>query len=217
MKATMSITPRKSSGARRDAILQDLAEAIRNVDGDPTNIESVIAASSTSQQEVIARFGSTSALLVALMEKVARTMLQPLGYCRNEEEFRASLREFGNRMTDEHSGLQLQRLYRIALTGVIRDASVGRDAYRHGPGLVKDELARFFRAAQATGIALSGDSHRLASHLMALLRARWSLAEIAPRTVAAMSPQDEVERTIALFCAGIQSEARNECVVSQVA
>jgi AcrR family transcriptional regulator len=213
----MSIPPRKSSGARRDAILRDVAEAIRTVDGDPTNIESVIAASSIGQQEVVDQFGSTSALLISLMEKVARSTLQPLRYCRSEEEFRASLLEFGKRMTDQNSGLQLQRLYRIALTGVIRDASVGRDAYRHGPGLVKDELARFFRAAQSAGIALSGDSHRLASHLMALLRARWSLAGAAQRNIAATSPCDDVDRIIDLFCAGIQSEARDELVVAQVA
>ncbi len=201
----MNIHPRRSSGARRDAILQDVADAIRTVDGDPTNIESVIATSNSSQQEVVVQFGSASGLVIALMEKVARSMLQPLVYCRNEDEFRRSLLEFGYRVTDETSGLQMQRLYRIALTGIIRDASVGRDAYRHGPGLVKDELARFFRAAQAAGVDLTGDSHRLASHLMALLRAKWSLAGIAPRDIPAASPHDEVNRIIELFCAGIQS------------
>ncbi|QSX74192.1 TetR/AcrR family transcriptional regulator C-terminal domain-containing protein [Lysobacter arenosi] len=211
------IPPRNASGARRDAILRDVADAIRNVDGDPTNIESVIAASNTRQQEVVAQFGSSSGLLIALMEKVARSTLEPLGYCRNEEEFRANLLEFAIRMTNEHSGLQLQRLYRIALTGVIRDASVGRDAYRHGPGLVKDELARFFRAAQSAGIDLSGDSHRLASHLMALLRARWSLVGVAPRNIVAASQQRDVNQIIELFCAGIQSEARSDYVVPQVA
>ncbi len=211
----MSIPPRRSSGARRDAIVRDIADAIRNVDGEPTNIESVIAASRSSQQEVVAAFGSTSALVFALLDKVARSTLQPLGCCRNEDEFRRSLVEFGCRMTDECSGLQLQRLYRIALTGVIRDASVGRDAYRHGPGLVKEELARFFRAAQAAGIGLTGDSHRLASHLLALLRARWSLAVITPRSIAGASPREDVERIVELFCAGIKTESRDEYVVPQ--
>lgn len=205
MSTHTSIHSCRPADDQRYAILRDVAYAIRNADSDITSIEAVIAATEVTSQNIASKFGDTSGLIIALAEMVAMSMLQPLEDCTTEAGFRKSLLEFGSRVTDEYSGPQLKRLHRIALTDVIRNTGVGRDFYKHGPGLVQNELARFFRSAQAAGIVLSDDSHRLASHLMALLRAGWDLSGTAPQDVPNPSPHDDVDLIIERFCAGIQN------------
>ena len=171
--------PLLPTGGPRDCILQEVAATLRSASGDITNIETVLAASSVCADDIADEFGSETGLVMALTDAAVLTTLEALDDCTTEAGFRNSLLAFGNRVTDRDSGAQLKHLYRIALSDAVGDADIGRTFYRHGPGLVRDELSRFFSSARASGIGLSGDSHRLASHLMSLLRASWDFSGTA--------------------------------------
>lgn len=194
---------------RRYAILSEMADALRCADLDVSNIQAVIAATRFSLQDIVDEFGSTSHLFNAMVETASTSLLEPLDDCTNELSFQQKLLAFAHRATDAYSAVQLRCLYRIAVTDDIRNAGMGRDFHHYGPGLVADGLTRFFMAAQEAGIGLEEDSRRLASHLMALLRANLDIS--APLTSETSnettSPRDKVSRIIELFCAGIEMEA----------
>jgi hypothetical protein len=200
---------------RRDAILIEVADALRAAGSGITSIQAVIAATTISSQEIADEFGDSSALMIALVEMLATSMLEPLDDCTTETSFQQKLLAFGNRVTDERVAPQLKCLYRIALTEVIRNTGTGLHFYKHGLGLVTAELARFFRGAQAAGIVLEEDSRHLASHFMALLRADLDLSGTLPPAPSKAVPREpkNIPRIIELFCAGIQSGAKDAYAV----
>ena len=211
----MHTAPLITTANRRNAILIEVANALRAAGSDITNIQTVIAATTVSPQEIVDEFGDLGRFMIALVEALATSMLEPLDDCSTEASFQQKLLAFGNRVTGEHVAPQLKCLYRIALTEVIRNTGVGMSFYKHGLGLVTTELARFFRCSQAAGIVLEEDSRHLASHFMALLRANLDLPGALPPAAsraAARGPKD-VSRIIDLFCAGIQSGAHDACAV----
>ena len=154
----MHTAPLITTANRRNAILIEVANALRAAGSDITNIQTVIAATTVSPQEIVDEFGDLGRFMIALVEALATSMLEPLDDCSTEASFQQKLLAFGNRVTGEHVAPQLKCLYRIALTEVIRNTGVGLSFYKHGLGLVTTELARFFRGSQAAGIVLEEDS-----------------------------------------------------------
>lgn len=211
----MSMIQQAAAANRRYTILSEAADALRVADSGITSIEAVIATTDLSSQEIADAFGSNRGLVIALAEMLAASMLEPLEGCTTVASFRQKLLAFGHRVTNEHSASQLKSLYRIALTEVIRNTGIGRDFYRHGPGLLTDGLARFFKDAQTAGIVLEEDCHALASHLLALLRASFDLSDTFPSDMSKGTSkelsyeQGDVPQIVDLFCAGIHTGAQN--------
>jgi AcrR family transcriptional regulator len=191
---------------RRHAILGEVADALRTANSAITNIEAVIATTKFSSQHVADAFGGTRGLFIALVERIAGAMLEPLADDAAGTSFQQKLLAFAHRVVHEYSAPQVQSLYRIALTEVIRNTGIGFDFYKHGPGLVTAGLARFFEAAQAAGIVLEVDSRQLASHFMALLRAD---LEVPDASSGPLRVRGDMTRIVELFCAGIQSEVED--------
>ncbi|MBJ2154601.1 TetR/AcrR family transcriptional regulator C-terminal domain-containing protein [Variovorax sp. IB41] len=204
----MSIAPHNASTqGRRDAILKEVATAAEHASSSFASIEAVIAATRFSYQDIVDAFGNGSGLLVALVERLAMSMLEPLGDGTAAHSFHDSLQAFGRRVTDARAASQLKCLYRIALTDAIRQNGLARNFYRRGPGLVAAGLAGFFDAAQAAGIVVPQASHALASHLMALLRSSLDLSNtIALRGASSetLHVPGDISQVIELFCGGIE-------------
>ena len=207
----MSMVQPSVAENRRHTILSEVADALRAADSGVRSIEAVIATTDLGAQEIADAFGNTHGLVIALAEMLAASMLEPLEGSTTAASFRPKLIAFGHRVTNVYSAAQLKRLYRIALTEVIRNTGIGRDFYKHGPGLLTAELARFFEAARAAGIVLEEDSHALASHLLALLRASFDLSDTFPSDGSKDSSHDQgdVSQIVDLFCAGIHTGAQN--------
>jgi hypothetical protein len=207
----MSMVQQAAAASRRYTILSEVADALRAADSGLRSIEAVIATTDLSSQEIADAFGSNHGLVIALAEMLAASMLEPLEGCTTAPSFRRKLLAFGHRVTNENSASQLKNLYRIALTEVIRNTGIGRDFYKHGPGLLTAGLARFFKAAQTDGIDLEEDCHALASHFLALLRASFDLSDTFPSDVSKelSYEQGDVSRIVDLFCIGIHTGANN--------
>ena len=207
----MSMVQQADAANRRFTILSEVAHALRTADSGVRSIEAVIATTDLSSQEIADEFGSNQGLIIALAEMLAVSMLEPLEGCTTTASFRRKLIDFGHRVTNEHSASQVKSLYRIALTEVIRNTGIGRDFYKHGPGLLTDGLARFFKAAQTDGIDLEEDCHALASHFLALLRASFDLSDTFPSDMSKelSYEQGDVSQIADLFCAGIHTGANN--------
>lgn len=186
-------------------ILSEVADAVRKAGRGVTSIEAVIAATRFSTPDVAEAFGSSRGLVVALVERIARWMLEPLADDAAGTSFQQKLLDFGLRVAQEYSAPQVQCLYRIALTEVIRNTGIGLDFYRHGPGFVTAGLARFLDTAQSAGIVLQADSRQLASHFMALLRVDFEVRDAARTS----GDQGDIARIVALFCEGIEGEVED--------
>jgi AcrR family transcriptional regulator len=206
------IVPQLAAEDRRHTILKEVMDALKTTDTSITSIEAVIASTDVSPHEIVEHFASTQGLLFALMRMRSTSMLEPLDGCASNDEFRHKLRAFGYRVFDEYASAQLHGLYRIAVTEAIRNAAVGREIYKHGPGTVTSELARFINTAQRGGIASQAEgSHTLASHLLALLRTNLDLpdAVLVEASNDWSDEREEVSRIIDGFCAGIQTGAHH--------
>ena len=202
-------TPPTDPQLGRREILEEVARALQAAGPGVTNIQAVVAATPVQPEEIDQLFGGFSGLLNALVEAVAQSVLAPLAPAgEGADAFLPTLIAFGQRVTNPRTALQLRALYRIAITDTIRDARLGQDFYARGPGQVLQGLARFLSTARAAGIPLEGDSHQLASHLMALLKGYAGL----PDGLAHHEPDDtrslaEVPGIVGMFCLGIQPEA----------
>ena len=207
----MSMVQQTVAGNRRYTILSEVADALHAADSGVRSIEAVIATTDLSVQEIADAFGNNRALVIALAEMLAASMLEPLAGSTTTASFRPKLIAFGDRITNEYTASQLKNLYRIALTEVVRNTGIGPDLYKHGPGLLTDELARFFDAARTAGIVLEEDSHYLASHLLALFRASFDLSDTFPSdgSKALSHAQGDVPQIVDLFCAGIHTGAQH--------
>jgi hypothetical protein len=198
MNARAAIVPHAVPDLRRYAILRSVADALRD-DDDATGIAPVLAAAGVSRRELAREFGGIGQLLVSLAAMFAASLLEPLAACTTEAALLSRLRDFAGRMLDGSPGLQLRRLHRIALAEAAGDPALGRAFYRQGPGMVADELSRFFRAAQYVGLLPAGDCRRLADHFIALLRCRWQLAGQA-------RGECDSARIVDAFWRGVQAE-----------
>ena len=201
-----------STASRRDAILKEVSDAAERASSSVASIEAVIATTRFSYRDIVDAFGSGSGLLVALVERLALSMLEPLGDGATAQAFQESLHAFGRRVTDARAASQLKCLYRIALTDAIRQNGIARDFYRRGPGLLATGLAGFFDAAQAAGVVVPQASHALASHLMALLRSSLDLSDaIALRGTSSDTQHapGDISPVIELFCGGIQRKVNH--------
>lgn len=207
----MSMVQQATAANRRYAILNEVADALRAADGNVTSIEAAIAATDLGTQEIAAAFGNNRALVIALAEMLAGSLMEPLEGVTTAASFRHKLLAVGHRVTNEHTVSQLKSLYRIALTEVIRNTGIGPEFYKRGPGSLTAGLARFFEDAQAAGIVGEDDSRYLASHFLALLRAGFDLSDTFPpdRSTDLSNTQGDVSRIVDLFCAGIHTGARN--------
>jgi hypothetical protein len=198
-----------ASGHNDDArarILDEAAEALRTAGSDITDIESVVAMMRrTTARQIDDEFGGMDGLVAALAEQLCASMLEPLDRPPTAASFKGQLLEFADRLVDAYSFSHLRGLYRIAVAAATRLADHGRTFYLHGPGLLTTELARFISDAHDAGLIRTGDSPRLANHLVALLRADMNLSDPAPSTRPnnSLLRKGNVSRAIELFCSGI--------------
>lgn len=189
----------------RVTIMEKLATVLRDPDDSTTNIESAMARTNISAQEVVAEFGSSRQLLVAMVSELAESMSAPLADGSNKLDLRQGLVEFGQRVMETYATSHLRGLYRIAITESIRHTGLGRDFHEVGPGRLSQRLTDFLQTAQAEGALRRGDPHLLAGHFLALLRANVDMAETFPSDLAT-SPAARaryVRNVVDLFCDGI--------------
>lgn len=167
MNAELATSPRHS----RALIMASVATALRNSDGNSTNIESVIAQANIPIDEVAALFGGHRDLMLAMVAELSETMCAALLSKSATMDVRKRLLDFGQRVTDIYTKSHLRALHRIAITESSRHTGLGRDFYQAGPGRLTRCLANFLQIAQREGAISAADPHLLASHFLSALRA----------------------------------------------
>jgi hypothetical protein len=182
-------------------VLDEIKKALQAADGGVTDIESVLAGTTLSNDQVVKHFGSMHAVVIALVESLAVEMSTPLKAPANTP-LREILLQFGQRITAEDCRWQLRGLYRIALTESIRNRETGEDFYHRGPGLLTAELAGLIKRYQAMGAVRAEDSYLLASQFMALVRMNLDDGDDVRTAV-----HSDVAKTVDMFCSGIQAGA----------
>ena len=135
-----------------------------------SNIESAIAKTSASAQEILAAFGDNTQLLLAMVAQLSDSMSAPLTEGSKADPIQCLL-DFGKHVIDIYTNSHLRGVYRIAVTESIRHTDLGSEFYKVGPGRLTQRLAEFFQVAQANGTLRRADPHLLASHFLSLLRA----------------------------------------------
>jgi hypothetical protein len=185
-------------------IMAELANLLRDSDEGTTNIESVIARTSISLQEISAIFGGTRELLLAMVSQLSDSMSAPLASGSTKIDSRQRLLEFGQCVSEIYANSHLRGLYRIAITESIRHTGLGRDFYAVGPGRLTERLADFLQIAQAEGAIRRADPHLLASDFLSLLRANL-VADTFPHDLAIhpVAGDAYVRNAVDVFCRGI--------------
>lgn len=189
----------------RATIMGKVATVLRDADASTTNIESAIARTSVSMQEISANFGGSRELLLAMVSQLSDSMSAPLTTASTTPDWRQRLLEFGQCVTEVYATSHLRGLYRIAITESIRHTGLGRDFYEIGPGRLEQRLADFLQLAQAEGALRCADPHLLASHFLSLLRANVDVVDTFPDDLVT-SPVARgayVRNVVDLFCDGI--------------
>lgn len=185
----------------RDTIVAELVKVLSHAPARTTNIESAIAETSVSAQDIATHFGSNRELILFLVSQLSDSMLAALAPASTSAELRRRLLEFGQRVTAVYSSY-LRSLYRIVITESIRHTGLGRDFYEVGPGRLTQHLTDFLQTAQAEGALGAGNPHLLASHFLASLRANLDIADtFLPATNPAAHAH--VQQIVDLFLDGI--------------
>jgi hypothetical protein len=208
MNAELAASPRHS----RATIMAELATALRRSNVDATNIESAIAKTSFSAQEISATFGGNRELIVAMVSELSDSMSAPLTTSSTKSDVGQRLIDFGQRVTDIYASSHLRAVYRIAITESSRHTGLGRDFYGAGPGRLTQHLTEYLQGAQAEGVIGPGDPHLLADHFLSSLRANLDLADTFSNGVVT-SPAAQstyVRNVVELFFHGI-TEGERPC------
>ncbi len=205
--ATHNIPTAPEHVSRRNEIVQNVADALRDSQG-ATSIGALLASASVSREEVERELGSNEALISAVAETIAQRLMAPLAEPPTDASFIRQLVEFSRRATHEYSGLRVKRLYRILVADTTHEPAIKGAVYRHGPELVRRELARFFASAQSAGVRLGVDSHLLATYFMAFLRSYWDLSDMSGATTGAPSDH-EIGKLVEVFFSGVQAETKD--------
>jgi hypothetical protein len=193
-----------TSPISRATIMAELATILRYSNGSTTNIESAIAETTASAQQIVAMFGSNRELIVAMICELSDSMSAPLSDATGSE-LRGRLLDFGQCVTDIYATSHLRALYRIAITESIRHTGLGRDFYNAGPGRLSRRLADFLRSAQAEGTLGAGDPNLLADHFLSSLRANLDIADTFSHGLMTHPVADGtyVWNVVELFCNGL--------------
>lgn len=199
MNAELAAGPKHS----RATTIAELATVLRSSNGSTTNIESAIAKTSVSAQEIAAEFGGNRNLILAMVSQLSDAMSAPLTIGSSKAGLRQRLLEFGQCVTDIYATSHLRDLYRIAITESIRHTGLGRDFHEVGPGRLTQRLADFLQVAQAEGALGSADPHLLASHLLASLRANLDIADTFSHATSRVADVTYVRNVVDLFFDGI--------------
>lgn len=194
-------------GVRRDRLVQKVADLLHSRHAD--TLEGVLHIAAIPPREVAAAFGDNGTLFLAVVNRIADGILAPLAERPTDASLRRQLVRFARCATDGYSGLQLRNLYRIALADGAHAIRV--DFYRRGPARVRDELARFLRAAQAQAPGPQLDSRRAAAHFLALLRAYWDMADVSA-TDGRARVEDDLGWLVEVFLAGIETGTHDACL-----
>jgi AcrR family transcriptional regulator len=190
----------------RDSIMAELAAVLRNADASTTSIESAIAKSDVSADEVAAHFDSRRELVLAMVSQLTDELSAPLRESASRSNMRTRLIDFGERVAEGYATSHLRALYRIAITESIRHTGLGRDFYEIGPGRLLEHVASFLKMGQNEGVVRSGAPHLLASHLLALLRTHLDDPDACPNELAVASNRASYARdAVDLFCRGIHA------------
>jgi AcrR family transcriptional regulator len=206
----MNVELAAGSQPSRATIMAELASVLRNSNGSTTSIESAIARTGVSLQEISVHFGGKRELLLAMISELSDSMSDPLTRGSTDPDstkvdFQQRLLDFGQSVTDIYATSHLRDLYRIAITESIRHTGLGRDFYEAGPGRLTQRLAEFLETAQADGTLGSADPHLLASHFLASLRTNLDVADTFSHGLATSTVADRtyVRNVVDLFLNGI--------------
>ena len=190
----------------RSTIVAELVKVLSHAHARTTNIESAVAQTGVSAQEIATHFGSNRQLILAVVSQLSDSMGAALPPASTAAEVRQHLLGFAGRVTDVYSSY-LRSLYQIAITESIRHTGLGRDFFDVGPGRLTQHLADFLQAAQAEGALGAGDPQLLASHFLAALRANLDIADtFLPETNPAA--QAHVQKVVDLFLDGTTRGSR---------
>lgn len=208
MNSELAAVPQHS----RAMIMAELAAVLSRSNGNTSNIESAIAETSVSKQEIAAKFGGNRQLILAMVSALSDSMSAPLDGASAQSDLRQRLLEFGQCVTDIYATSRLRSLYRIAITESIRHTGLGRDFYELGPGRLTQRLADFLQSAQAEGALGPADPHLLASHFLASLRTPLDVADTFSPAPATSTGADRthVWNVVDLFIHGID-RGRQPC------
>ena len=198
MHAELAATPRHS----RASIMAELAAALRDSNGNVTNIESAIANTGISAQEISTTFGGNRQLMLAMVRELSDSMCAPLSSA-SAADLRQRLLDFGQHVTRIYATSHLRALYRIAITESIRHTGLGRDFYEVGPGRLTQCLADFLQLAQRKGALGDADPHLLASHFLSSLRAHLDVADTFSPGLATTAGGGYVGHVVDLFFDGV--------------
>lgn len=191
------------------AILERLAETLQTMDTSVGDPGSVAEAAGISRKEISAAFGCEGGLVLALARHYASFLIAPLRVCTSLNDMKVVLREFASRFVAVNTGGALAQLYRLGLSESARSRDAGNQFFQEGPAAVSGALGRFLWSAQHAGVVVPVDEREMASHLLALLRGGWHVADMLGPNRPERSDDDQVDirGIVDLFCEGICLEA----------
>ena len=133
---------------------------------DTTSIESAIAKSGVSVQEVSVVFGGTRELILAMVARLSDAMCASLSFGPTNLDLQERLLQFGQRAAGIYATSVWRALYRIGVTESIRHTGLGREFHEAGAGRLHRRLTEFLRTAQVEGALGPADPDLLASHFL---------------------------------------------------
>ncbi|MDQ1061266.1 MULTISPECIES: TetR/AcrR family transcriptional regulator C-terminal domain-containing protein [Stenotrophomonas] len=204
-----SPSPAVAISGYQKAILERLTEALQTGDASLSDPGSVAEAVGISRKEISAAFGCEGGMVLALAGHYASFLVAPLRACATAADMKVVLREFASRFVAANTGGALAQLYRLGLGESARSRESGNLFFQAGPAAVNEALGRFLRLAQDAGVVEPTDEREMASHLLALLRGGWHVADMLGWPCPERSDDDRVDirRIVDLFCAGVCQEA----------
>ena len=193
--------------ARTDIVLT-ISEALADPRNALAGFSSVLDRSGYSEDEVLSAFESVDDLIVAIAEREASLILQPLARRVRPstlDDARDTLIAFGRVAWKEYS-TTLVGFVRMMMTEGTRNPSLKKRVYEAGSAIVTLKLREFLSEANEKGILSISDPQLYAEQLMGLLREPlYQALMLHPATSQEVAAADCVKASIERFVYGCAS------------
>lgn len=192
----------------RPDIVAAISEALVDPSGALAGLNSILDRAGYSDEDIRSTFESVDDLIVAVAERKAFLISQPLARSVRPSSLadaRETLIAFGRVAWKEYS-TTLVGLVRMTMTEGTRNPPLKKRVYEAGPAIVTLKLREFLSEANERGILSISDPQLYAEQLMGLLREPlYQALMLNPATSQAGAAADRVKASIERFVHGCAS------------
>ena len=193
--------------ARADIVLA-ISEALADPKGALAGLNNILDRSGYSEEDIRSAFESVDDLIVAIAEREAFLISQPLARRappRTVDDARDTLIAFGRVAWEEYS-TTLVGFVRMMMTEGTRNPPLKKRVYEAGSAIVTLKLREFLSEANERGILSISDPQLYAEQLMGLLREPlYQALMLNPATSQEGAAADRVKASIERFVHGCAS------------